>query len=229
MQVAGASVPSVTGTHAPPRAGSAAAAGSPAQRARPRRIQDTTVALAANGGFEAVQMRAVAERAEVALGTLYRYFPSKIHLLVAVLAAELEAGAEAVTRRPVPGDTAAERVTSVLDKATESLQREPALAEAMIRAFMFADATAAEESRMVALHVGAMLTRAMRGGGHPDGAAVSEADSNEKDEAGLEQERAIVKVLSDVWLSSLVQWVTGRASAADVTSSLQTAVRLVLR
>ena len=27
-------------------------------------------------------MRAVAERADVALGTLYRYFPSKIHLLV---------------------------------------------------------------------------------------------------------------------------------------------------
>ena len=34
------------------------------------------------GGYDAVQMRTVAERADVALGTLYRYFPSKIHLLV---------------------------------------------------------------------------------------------------------------------------------------------------
>ena len=31
-------------------------------------------------------MRAVADRADVALGTLYRYFPSKIHLLVSALA-----------------------------------------------------------------------------------------------------------------------------------------------
>jgi AcrR family transcriptional regulator len=123
----------------------------------------------------------------------------------------------------------AERVGVSRQTVYNEIGSKPALAEAMIRAFMFADATAAEESRMVALHVGAMLTRAMRGGGHPDGAAVSEADSNEKDEAGLEQERAIVKVLSDVWLSSLVQWVTGRASAADVSSSLQTAVRLLLR
>jgi AcrR family transcriptional regulator len=35
-------------------------------------------------------MRAVAENADVALGTLYRYFPSKIHLLVSGLAREFE-------------------------------------------------------------------------------------------------------------------------------------------
>ena len=61
--------------------------GSAAQRDRRRRILDATVALASKGGFDAVQMRAVAEQADVALGTLYRYFPSKIHLLVSALAA----------------------------------------------------------------------------------------------------------------------------------------------
>ena len=59
--------------------------GSAAQRERRRRILDATIALASKGGFDAVQMRAVAERADVALGTLYRYFPSKIHLLVSAL------------------------------------------------------------------------------------------------------------------------------------------------
>jgi hypothetical protein len=32
-----------------------------------------------------------------------------------------------------------------------------------------------------------------------------------------------------VWFASLVQWVTGRASANDVSRSLDVAVRLLLR
>ena len=49
---------------------------SAAQRERRQRILDATLTLASRGGYEAVQMRAVADRAGVALGTLYRYFPS---------------------------------------------------------------------------------------------------------------------------------------------------------
>ncbi len=64
--------------------------GSAAQRERRRRILGATIALTSQGGFDAVQMRAVAERADVALGTLYRYFPSKIHLLVSALARQFE-------------------------------------------------------------------------------------------------------------------------------------------
>ena len=61
-----------------------------AQRERRKRILDATLALASKGGYEAVQMRTVAERADVAVGTLYRYFPSKVHLLVSALAREFE-------------------------------------------------------------------------------------------------------------------------------------------
>lgn len=46
------------------------------------------MAIASKGGYEAVQMRAVADRADVAVGTLYRYFPSKVHLLVSALGRE---------------------------------------------------------------------------------------------------------------------------------------------
>jgi hypothetical protein len=44
-----------------------------------------------------------------------------------------------------------------------------------------------------------------------------------------DEERAVTKVIGDVWLASLVQWVTGRASTDDVTDSLDVAVRLLLR
>src|ERR1700685_4803823 len=79
--------------------------GSAAQRERRKRILDATLALASKGGYDAVQMRTVAERADVALGTLYRYFPSKIHLLVSALIRELERTQEKLDRRPIPGET----------------------------------------------------------------------------------------------------------------------------
>src|ERR1700729_3650401 len=90
--------------------------GSAAQRERRKRIVDAKLALASKGGYEAVQMRAVAERADVALGTLYRYFPSKIHLLVSALTEEFERMQEKLDRKPVPGDTPSERMMYVLSR-----------------------------------------------------------------------------------------------------------------
>ena len=137
--------------------------GSAAQRDRRRRILDATVALASKGGFDAVQMRAVAEQADVALGTLYRYFPSKIHLLVSALARQFEETEANLGRRAIPGDDPADRVTYVLTRATRGMQREPNLTEALTRAFMFADSTVAGEIHVVGLKLTAMLNRAMQG------------------------------------------------------------------
>lgn len=50
-------------------------------------------------------MRTVAERADVALGTLYRYFPSKTHLLVSALAREFSRTQERLPKVAIPGDT----------------------------------------------------------------------------------------------------------------------------
>ena len=186
--------------------------GSAAQRDRRKRILDATIALASKGGFEAVQMRAVAERADVALGTLYRYFPSKIHLLVSGLARELERGQERLDRAVIPGETPYDRVLFILGRVTRSMQRDPQLTEAMTRAFMFADASAAAEVDTVGKLMDRMLTHAM----HPEGTPG-------------EEDRAIARVIADVWLSNLVAWVTRRASATDVTTRLELTVRLLLR
>jgi AcrR family transcriptional regulator len=192
--------------------------GSPAQRERRRRILEAATTLAAKGGFEQMQMRAVAEHADVALGTLYRYFPSKIHLLVNVLAQQFEVAGDTLARKAIPGDTPADRVMFVLGRTTQTLQREPNLTEALTRAFMFADASVAQEIEVVAAHVRRMLLLAMREPGTP-------SDVPEP----TEEEIAVTKVIGDVWLASLVQWVTGRASAHDVATSLDVAVRLLLR
>ena len=191
--------------------------GSTAQRDRRRRILEATIALASQGGFDAVQMRAVAERADVALGTLYRYFPSKIHLLVSALSKQLDESQAASGRWPVPGETPAQRVEFVLLRGTHALQKDPNLTEALTRAFMFADASVAGEIRVVGRQVTGMITRAMRGADHVEG------------EEPTEEDIAISRVISDVWLSALVAWVTGRFSAEEVGEHVSTAVRLLLR
>ena len=189
--------------------------GSAAQRDRRKRILDATIALASTGGFDAVQMRAVAERADVALGTLYRYFPSKIHLLVSALAREFEKANTVIGEKPIPGDTAADRVIWVLRKTTRGLQGDQHLTEALTRAFMFADASVAAEIHHVGLLMTSMVTRAM--GTHPD------------DETLTEEDIAIARVIGDVWLSALVGWVTGRSTANETAQQIETAVRLLLR
>jgi TetR/AcrR family transcriptional regulator, cholesterol catabolism regulator len=184
--------------------------GSAAQQARQKRILDATLTLASKGGYDAVQMRAVAERADVALGTLYRYFPSKIHLLVSALAREFGRTQERLARTPIPGDSPYDRMVYVLRRTTKAMQRDPMLTEAMTRAFMFADPSAAAEVNLVASQMEALFTKAMHDGDpSPD-------------------DKAIARVIGDVWLSSLIKWVTRRASADDVSNHLELATRLLL-
>ena len=196
---------------ASPLASTDAEHGSAAQRERRRRILDATLVLASKGGYDAVQMRTVAERADVALGTLYRYFPSKIHLLVSALAREFERTQDKLDRLPIPGDTPYDRILVVLGRITRTMQREPQLTEAMTRAFMFADPSASAEVNAVARLMEDMFTRAMHDG-EPS-----------------EEEKATARVIGDVWLSNLIAWVTRRASANDVVNHLELAARLLLR
>ncbi|WP_244509363.1 TetR family transcriptional regulator [Nocardioides lianchengensis] len=190
--------------------------GSAAQRDRRKRILDATIELASTGGFDAVQMRAVAERADVALGTLYRYFPSKIHLLVSALGRELERADVALRDKPVPGDTAAERVIHVLKRTTRGMQGDAHLTEALTRAFMFADASVQAEIHTVGMLLTQMMTRAM----HPEQTDLTDLTDTDV---------AIARVIGDVWLSALVAWVTGRSTAPETAQHMETAVGLLLR
>lgn len=160
-------------------------------------------------------MRAVAERADVAVGTLYRYFPSKVHLLVAALASQFEQAEGITASRAIAGATAHERVMKILGRTTVAMQKQPQLTEAMVRAFMFADASVLGEIERVGEHLTRMIARAIAGS--PD-----HGDATE-------EEAAIIRVIADVWLAALVNWVNGRSGAAEVEKSIDVAVRLLLR
>jgi hypothetical protein len=115
-------------------------------------------------------------------------------------------------RADIPGATASDRVLFVLGRVTRSLQRYPELTEAMTRAFMFADASAAAEVDTVGRLMEQMFANAMSEGGEP-----------------TPENLAVARVIGDVWLSQLVAWVTRRASASDVSARLELTARLLLR
>src|SRR3954451_16637018 len=104
------------------------------QAARRQRVLVSALDLAAAGGYEAVQMRDVATSAGGALGTIYRYFPSKDALLAAAMVEWMEDLERRVSQRGPRGDTTAERVYDVLRRAVSTMERQPQLAVAVITA-----------------------------------------------------------------------------------------------
>ncbi|HXZ21202.1 MAG TPA: TetR/AcrR family transcriptional regulator [Pseudolabrys sp.] len=76
---------------------------------REQTILDAAQSIAAEGGMGAVQIAAVAQRADIAAGTVYRYFPSKTDLIADVIsvAAERELAAMRAAADTAPGPLSA--------------------------------------------------------------------------------------------------------------------------
>jgi AcrR family transcriptional regulator len=89
--------------------------------ARHLAILEAAKALAAEGGMAAVQIAAVAARANIAAGTVYRYFPAKIALVAALVAAvseqEVAALRQAANAAPGPLSALAAAVTTFAARA----------------------------------------------------------------------------------------------------------------
>ena len=192
------------------------------QTQRRRRIVQTAAALAVRGGVEAMQMRSVAERAGVALGTLYRYFPSKMDLVVAVVTEELDLLEGGIVRRPPTSDTAAGRAVDVLLRATRGLMREPELADALVRSLIMAEVKIELDVRITDLvwRVATGHLEAMEGVEGEGGAAV------DVDREGTEY--VLVGSLTSVWIFELVEVLKGRRDIDEVERRLHiTAERLL--
>jgi AcrR family transcriptional regulator len=185
----------------------------PVQRQRRQRIVAAAVALAADGGYDAVQMREVALRAEVALGTLYRYFASKEHLLVSALAEHVADLRGRLVERPPRGDDDAARVMDVIKRVTRALQRDPNVIAAMLKSLISSGAGVGEAVVPIGAQMTAIVVSAMR------------HDNPET----VERDRAVAEVIQQVWLASLLFWVAGRAPARQVEEKVERAVLLLLR
>jgi AcrR family transcriptional regulator len=97
----------------------------PSQRARRDRIVAGALRLLEQGEYDKIQMRDIAEEADVALGTVYRYFASKEHLFAAVLVVWSDSLQHRVQRRPLVGDSPQQRLDDLMGRVLTAFERFP--------------------------------------------------------------------------------------------------------
>ncbi|WP_280457247.1 TetR family transcriptional regulator [Nocardia carnea] len=195
-----------------PRIGEARDAAEPSsddQRARQVRILAAAAELATEKELAKVQMHEVAKRAGVAIGTLYRYFPSKTHLFVAVMVDQID---QIAAYRAKSGATTGgkDAVYGVLVRATRALLRRPALATAMIQSSSNANAATVPDVVKVDKGFRAILLDAA-GVGQP-----------------TEDDHAAIRLLMHLWFAVIQSCLNGRVSIPDAETDIRNACDLLL-
>ena len=183
-----------------------------AQQVRRQRVLDAAMALGADGGYDAVQMRDVAARADVAMGTVYRYFTSKDHLLAACLVHWVAQLDSRIGEQPPHGDRPGDRVLDVLDvldHALRAMGRQPRLVAAVFTSLSSPDPGVVGCQQQISLRMEGIIGRAI---GEP-----GVADMPDR-----------ARIIGHVWYAALVGWINGWSTIAEVYEELAVCVRLLL-
>lgn len=185
-----------------------------AQRRRRRQLTDTVIEMLAETSPDRIQMREVSERSGVALGTLYRYFPAKQHLLAAAMVAWNEILAERLAEERASGrgrgrGSVLERVVDLYTRQMRAFQRGPNFARLEVELQTSDDPYVRDtlDERSAANRT-----------------ALFEVMD------GVPAERARLASLSigSTMLNSLVLWTTGRIGFPEALRNVQDVSRLVL-
>jgi TetR/AcrR family transcriptional regulator, cholesterol catabolism regulator len=192
------------------------------QLRRMRRIVDAAVELAERGGFDAVRLRDVAERSDVALGTLYKYFRSKEDILLFAFDEGVTRLEQSLAARPAEGGSAQERVTAFFRRATRGLLRKPDLGGALIRAMSGSERETAQQIAASNRRIARMIVASLR-----DEPSLLLASLEEF--APSADERELADALTGVWFAALIGWVIGaEPDPAAIPRKMRSAAKLML-
>ncbi|MDL4775895.1 TetR/AcrR family transcriptional regulator [Actinomadura xylanilytica] len=177
------------------------------QQARRERLLDAARDLALEGGYPAVTMHDVADRAGVARATVYRYFATKDHLLTEVAATWAHRITHDIDALAV-GETPVERLTALLERIVEVAASERTLTSAIIQAVTSDDSSVDAARTVLFLFVRDRLSAAI-GDPVPD-----------RDDVEI--------VLGHILLAALVSLASLHRPVDEVTAMVRTGGRLVL-
>lgn len=180
------------------------------QAERRARVLRAAIDLAAEGGYDGVQMRAVAERADVALGTVYHYFSSKDHLLAESLSEWLATFRRSVDLDPVTGATTLDRVLDLLGRTIDQMGAHRQVTAALISGFVAEGEEVAACQEALHETFSALMATAF-----DDDFPVTDRDR-------------IVRSLEHVWFSALIGWKNDWLTYDRASTDLEDAARMLL-
>ncbi|OHT88409.1 TetR family transcriptional regulator [Mycobacteroides saopaulense] len=176
-----------------------------------KRMLDAAEELAMTRELDHVQMHDVAKHANVAIGTLYRYFPTKRHLFVSALVRESE---RLVGRIPVLPDgeqTPADRVGEALVRALRGLTRRRMLAIAMIRSSNSASLAEVPDLMQIEKRFHELISE-----------VAGLSDPTDEDEA-------VIRLLVHQWFGCIQVCLNGGLTVAQAEADLRRASQLLMR
>lgn len=181
---------------------------------RSERIIQAAVELAERDGYDAVKLRELAERAGVALATVYRRFSCKEDILAAALNQQVAAASEMLRGIAIPGDTPQARLRWFFRESTEALTTQPRLSAAMLRT--------------VASGVPELAERVVRYHGRTTEMILAVYRGEYSEDLPSESERLLATLLQNVWLGALIGWTSGAIPEADILEQVDAAVDLLI-
>lgn len=181
------------------------------QKQRHRRMLQAAVKLGSVQDYERVQMQDVAVESEVAIATLYRYFPSKVHLFVGVMKAELDV-VDLSQFRVAEGQDAAEVTAALLIAFTRTMGRNRRLSMSMMQAMILSESLDSQDSDTIETHFLDLLLR-INGWG---------------DDATDDQRRRCWLVIQ-CWFGALVTTLSGTRPVETAEPDIRRACELLLR
>jgi TetR/AcrR family transcriptional regulator, cholesterol catabolism regulator len=183
-----------------------------------RRILDAAVALASQGGYDALQVRAIAERAGVSSRTIYANFASLDSLLIVAVAELSEVLYRKYSESPPAGHTAASRVNQVVREVTETMTSNRALSSAVLRALLSGKPDVTPHVRDFRGALRAILESAITTGTTTATATTTTATTD----------REIAEVLESIWFTALAGFASGVEAEPHIGEIMQRSTRLLL-
>jgi AcrR family transcriptional regulator len=162
------------------------------------------------GGEDALQMKELSQRAAVSVATLYRYFPAKDHVLLAILLSRYSEALARVTSQVPSGESARERVTTHLLRQFRAEQREPRLTAALVRVI---SETSRSYSEIIerSEHLHLQMLEHVAGAGQP----VSDC------------QRRLLPIVQAIFGAATRRWLAGVASPAEARFEIRAGCRLL--
>lgn len=180
------------------------------------KLTTAALELCRTEGGDAVTVRTVARRAQVALATAYKYFSSRDHLVVEVFWRRLQDN---------PLDAAADSANSRVDRVVAVLRHtallaasEPELASANTASMLGSDPEVEKLRWVIGVEIRRRMLRALE----------ARADDSDRDHAVLADLTGTIEVLESIYAGALLRAGMGYGTYAEMADLIEYATRTYL-